>query len=130
MHITLNIGPAFVKENKDKWVLREVPYNMSNKTLHYMVKYKWAKEWKQAVGDAVMERRRSLGKLPLTMPTITVILGHTQWFDKDGSYTAAKPLLDGLKEAGVIIDDSPKHIQYFVVQTKKFKGVKILIETK
>lgn len=129
MKVILDINPASVKE-KGRWILREVPYNMSNKSLHHMVKYKWAKQWKNNVGHAIMENRRKLGKLPLIMPSITIVLGHTQWFDKDGSYTAAKPLLDGLKQAGVIVDDSTKHILYSVEQSKQFKGVKIIIETK
>jgi len=129
MKIILDINPASVKE-KGRWVLRKVPYNMSNKSLHHMVKYKWTKQWKDNVYCAVKENQRKLGKLPLTMPSITIILGHTQWFDKDGSYTAAKPLLDGLTQAGVIVDDSTKHIVYSVEQSKEFRGVKIIIETK
>jgi hypothetical protein len=47
---------------------------------------------------------------------ITITLRTCRLLDVDNAYTCAKPLLDGLKYAGVIIDDSPKHITLYVNQ--------------
>jgi hypothetical protein len=38
--------------------------------------------------------------------------------DKDGLYGGCKPLIDAIKRAGLIVDDSPDHCELEVVQVK------------
>ncbi len=100
---------------------RYVPYNTSNKKMHWAKKAKWKKAWEEEVGWCIYENRKKLGKLPYQKAHVTVVFTHIQLFDKDGSYTAAKPIIDGLTKNGVIIDDSPKYIDLHVEQRKAIK---------
>ena len=50
--------------------------------------------------------------------SVIVTSYRTKLLDKDNAYYGAKPLLDSIKYAGFIHDDSEKEIQYEVVQIK------------
>lgn len=54
------------------------------------------------------------------MPTININFRVCRRMDRDNAYTAAKPILDGLKLAGLIIDDSEDHIELKVTTEKVF----------
>ena len=41
--------------------------------------------------------------------------------DPDNLYGAMKPVIDGLRHAGVIEDDTPEHIELIVTQHREFK---------
>jgi hypothetical protein len=101
---------------------RRIPHNMSNQVgMHWAKKAEWGRAWKEEVGYAFMLQRNKLWKLPLEYAHITINFYVTRYFDRDGSFNAAKPLLDALKVnggVGVIIDDSPKYIRLEVEQIK------------
>ena len=117
---------------------RRVPHNMSNhSSMHWGEKAQWTKAWKEEVCVQFMLQRHKLWKLPLKNASITINIYTTRYFDKDGSFNAAKPILDALKVnggVGVIVDDSPKYINLNVEQIKVAhradEHVEILINSK
>ena len=116
----ITLGQVCIKKTGGKFECRRIPYNTSNHPMHWVIKNRWAKEWKKEVANQVMINRRKFGKLPLKFPRISVLLYAVRPFDTDGSYTACKAIVDGLKRdcTGVIKDDSPKHINLEVKQIK------------
>lgn len=117
--IRIPIGQACIELKRGKFKCRAVPMNMSNQRMHWAEKSKWTKAWKEEVLSALkITVTQERPELPLDHPTIKIIFYHCKFFDKDGSYNAAKPIVDGLKECGVIEDDSPDHINLKVEQKK------------
>lgn len=88
-----------------------------------------ARKWKDNVRFAV---GRFLPSKPLEKARVEIIRCSTTQGDYDGLVQAAKPLLDGLVEAGVLADDSMKVIgvpTYGWEKAEKKKGcVKICVE--
>ncbi len=127
--IILEIKKVCIEVKKGQYECREVPHNMANKRMFWRTKSKWNNAWKSEVCVQVLAYRNQFGKLPLHMPSITVVLGHSHLFDIDGAYTAAKPVLDGIRIAGVIADDSLKYLRdYKVTQSTQFRGTIVEIE--
>jgi hypothetical protein len=111
---------------------RRVPHNMANKRFHWAIKSKWNNSWKEEVLWTIYKNRKKFGKFPIINPKITIELHAVHLMDKDGSYRACKPILDGLVDAGVIIDDSNKYLNpndYHVTQkkVKHFNEEKVVI---
>lgn len=104
---------------KTKITCRRVPYNTANRIMHWTVKAKWKKAWEEEVWSAVQEHKKELGKIPYKFAAITIYLYQTRLMDYDGAYSSVKPILDGLRYAGVIIDDSPKYVDLLVKQIKR-----------
>jgi hypothetical protein len=55
---------------------------------------------------------------PLHKANIFITLYTCRLMDYDGAYGSIKPILDGLTDNGIIIDDSPKFIKLNVTQIK------------
>ena len=109
---------------------RYVPANMMNVKMHWAEKAKWKKAWEEEVLWAVYKNRKKFGKLPLQYAKVKIIFHHIKVFDKDGMYSAAKPIVDGLVKAGVIVDDSPRYIDLTVTQKKANKVIEQCVEIK
>lgn len=98
---------------------RRTPYNMSNVAIHWMRKYEWSQAWKQEVIGAVAEYINQTKKREVfEQANIVIHLYKVSLFDEDGAYTSIKPILDGLRYAKVIKDDSKKYIDLHVEQHK------------
>lgn len=120
---------------------RRVPHNMSNQRMHWAEKKRWNNAWAEEVGWAFMANRNKFGKLPLKKCKMTFKLFMTQPYDLDGAYRSIKPLLDAFKVwkdgkkqvpgLGVIVDDSPKHLDLCVklekVKKRDEEHVEIII---
>ena len=124
--ITLIIPPVAVGRQT-----RRVPHNMQNQRMHWAARNRWNVAWREAVGWEWTRNKEKPSPLPLKFAKIQVVLSVMKLFDKDGSYSAVKPILDGLTAVGAIIDDSPQYIDLEVVQNKSYhrkdEGVKIYI---
>lgn len=119
MTIILKIGRACIEKRRGQFECRSVPMNMSNQRMHWVIRHKWMRAWKNEVlGTLKITPVKDRPDLPLEQPNITIEIQHLQFFDQDGAYNAVKPLLDGLKECGVIIDDGPQYINLKVEQKK------------
>ena len=129
MKITLK--QACIESQRGVFKCRMIPYNMSNGRVHWAVKKKWNDAWYAEVLAAVMGSKE---KRIFNKARILINLYKHQFFDTDGAYNAIKPVLDGLCNAGVIIDDSPKYIKLNVEQIKvehrKDERVEIIITDK
>ena len=110
--VILKIPPVAVDKK-----LRRIPHNFANQRMHWAVKYKWNKAWKEAVQWEIMLNRAKFGKLPLKFARIIVYFKVVHIFDQDGAYTACKAIVDGLKGT-VIVDDNPKNIDLVVKTTR------------
>lgn len=123
---SLKLGPAWILLSKKKgYVSRRVPAN-PNRKFHWAIRHKWTVAWKQLVIGAVLQNKKQLGKLPLSHPTIEIVLSAIQTMDRDNAYAACKAVIDGLKVprkfndigAGVIIDDNEEAIDLVVKQNR------------
>lgn len=114
--IKLKLGQVCV--GKRKITCRRVPYNTANRVMHWTKKAQWKKAWEEEVYWVVKENRKKLGKLPLKFAHIRINLSNIRLMDYDGAYASVKPILDGLRYADVIVDDSPKDID---LEVKQFK---------
>ena len=120
--IILTLGKACVQIRKE-WKCRATPMNMSNQRSHWVVKNIWTKAWKEEVATAVMVQKHYWDKktqkaLPFLKSKIVIQLSKSVLMDHDGAYSSVKPILDGLTEAGIIFNDSPKYIELEVKQIK------------
>jgi hypothetical protein len=118
MKIILKLHQVCIGKREIK--CRRTPMNTANVPLHWSVKAQWKKAWQEEVGWAVLENRDKFGKLPLNKPRICVVVSSCKEMDIDGLYTSTKPIWDGLRLAGVIVDDNPKNV-YMAVEQKKVK---------
>lgn len=120
----LILGEACIEKSKGVFECRRTPHNMSNQRMHWVVKGKWGQAWKDEVLAAVLNWRKGAansGKWPFDKhqkAKVMVKMSKVALFDTDGAYNAAKPVVDGLKLAEVIEDDSTRHIDLKVEQIK------------
>jgi hypothetical protein len=90
---------------------------MANKTCHWTERKKWSDAWHAAVLCAVIDSNQKPNK-PYQKSKVNITFYGISLMDKDGSYNSAKPVIDGLRYAGVIYDDSEKYITLSVKQKK------------
>lgn len=113
-------------------VWRYFPHNL-NTAMHYMTRHKWNQRWKEQVWGSVKENLQNFPKpMPYDKTEVQIVFNTCSFMDDDNAHTSAKPLLDGLKYAGVIKDDSHKHIELKVSQISVHKrdrqGIDIYIK--
>lgn len=65
---------------------------------------------------------------PLPFAKVTVECRRKRALDPDNLYASAKPVLDGLRAHGLILDDSPSHITLTVTQSKGEPQTRVHIE--
>lgn len=74
--------------------------------------------WKAHVWYAFLENKHKYKNTPFQFAYVHITLRVVRYLDTDNAYSSVKPLLDGAKEAGIIVDDSPVHIALTVGQEK------------
>jgi len=103
--------------------------------VHWRKLYKERAKWKGLVGNAVLlaDERRAAERKPLTRARVTITRCSSTEPDYDGLVSGGKALLDGLVEAGVIVDDKVSVIGqpvYLWEKAKPGKGkVKVRVES-
>lgn len=135
MKIQIILGKVCITQRRGQWACRYIPMNMSNSRIHWAVKYRWTCAWKREVANVIMAANWPITarrNFPLKKLKVRISFSACYLMDKDGAYNAAKPIVDGLKAAGVIFDDSPKFIDLDVSQNRvehiDQQGVAIIIE--
>lgn len=115
---TLNLPRVWVGKK-----FRYIPMTLNHR-LHWIVRSRWNVAWKEAIWVEVMRNRHAFkGLIPFDKAEVKIILKTCRLLDVDNSYTCAKPLLDGLRYAGVLVDDSPDHLDLHVSQEKVSKVI-------
>jgi hypothetical protein len=75
-----------------------------NDRLHYRVKGPWVKEWREAAREVA--RSRGLPRLERARISLIVYRPRIGTADPDNDWGRAKPLLDGLRDAGALAKDT------------------------
>lgn len=117
LKITIDLPAASIRGKH-----RYVPHSL-NHPIHWSVRYKWTKVWKYLVSVCVMEHRQFIMATEGEKSNVTVIFYVCRRMDRDNAYTAAKPIVDGLKECGVMKDDSEDFLN-LTVKTVKVSKIK------
>lgn len=81
----------------------------------------WSTRWKQTHSwrdDVTYLARAQRPDAPYPVAKVTITFEHRQhhFRDEDNLVASCKPILDGLRLGGVIVDDSPDHITLDVRQ--------------
>lgn len=114
--ITLKLNQVCI-QTKDGYVCRSVPHSLNSK-MHWTERNKWNMGWYEEVYYAMAQQRRKFGKLPYAQSRFLIRYYLTHPMDKDNAYGSAKPIIDGLRYAGVIVDDSIRHFDFEIEQIK------------
>jgi Holliday junction resolvase RusA-like endonuclease len=94
--------------------------------MHWAEKNRWVRAWKEEVyykflgSDIYREVKQ---KIPFDNPIVLITYYTCYPMDRDNLYASAKPIIDGLTEAGIIHDDTEDDITLKVVQEKISKKV-------
>jgi len=86
------------------------------------------KKWRDAVRLRCFLQRPDK---PLPLAKITFIRCSSREPDYDNLVTSFKPVCDGLKDAGIIEDDSPKHVERVYLWEKantKYSRIRVIVE--
>lgn len=121
--------------------IKNVPPNFSNSNLHGIAKSKVMKQWQSSSILYGMDARHDAGAdvvLPGERRHVEVVLVHPRLYDREGAWSAVKPIVDGLQAfvkrrvphadgtyhmvdvpgAGLIWKDDEDHITINVSQRK------------
>ena len=109
----------------------ELPRLQADTMSHWAVRNKYRKRWHKLVADAVralpnwreFHGRESKDSIPWDRAAI-VITRHSSGRvpDLDNANYAGKVLLDGVRHAGCIVDDSPEHVEVKYLHEKAKPG--------
>lgn len=110
---------------------RYIPHSL-NHGLHFATRGRWTKEWKDLVWAMVLANKKSFGPLPLNHPTVKILMHSCQKIDRDNAWSASKPIIDGLRFSGVLVNDREEDFECDVKVVKadhiKDQGVEVIIE--
>ena len=98
---------------------------------HWAVRARWARQWRGATAMLVRAFERGAAPDPAAPKRVTFVAHVWQRFDDDGLRAALKPVRDGLGDAGLIHDDSPRsgHVfDYRQLVDRRRRGVEIVVE--
>jgi len=129
MEASFKVGPVFLGRK-----LRHIPHSLNHR-LHWAQRRAWKQKWfEQVWAEVQIIKPKFKFELPLQKAAVTVILRTCHDIDRDNAYTAAKPIVDGLVYAGLIIDDRQEFLD-LEVKTLKVRhldeqGVDVKIKTK
>jgi hypothetical protein len=110
-------------------LLRGIPYSPNYlNTKHWAVRAKWRTVWKEEVWGVWQENKK---QYKIELPFQHAILEFVVYYarlpqDSDNLTASMKPIIDGLKDCGIIIDDNPKHL--FIKPPTYIKCEKVIDE--
>lgn len=117
-------------------VLSGLPTSLNKlKTMHWAKKAREAKTWRAAtcyMAKKVISQLKPIPKLPFKAVCLTFIRASSQPMDPDNGIGSIKPLIDGLRDSGIIANDDPsvvKTIHHGWEKSRPGHGfIKIIIE--
>lgn len=121
------LGPTRTKTRRGVRVkLRsmELPPN-ANDRLHFRVKGPWVKAWRTEAWAAA--RRRQIPRLERVRVSMVLFRTRLGVADPDGDWQRVKPLLDGLRDAKVLPNDTHKHVTLGTIEEKRGPELGLLL---
>lgn len=76
--------------------------------MHWAAKHKESKRWRTMTAYAA---KKVAPKKPFEAVTLTFVRHSSRRVDIDNGISALKPIIDGLKDGGIILDDNPNVVK-------------------
>lgn len=114
MEFRIVIPKVCVKGNGGVYVCRAVPFSPNKlNTLHWAVRKRWTDAWQEMVwmeAKSLQQRTaRERFVFPFNPAEVAVTLFTRRPQDDDNAMASLKPIVDGLRYAGIIKDDAPNY---------------------
>lgn len=111
-----------------EWVLRHEAKPVTHNALtgmHFRTRAKWVKEWREAF--CVLARAERIPKLDrVEVHGTSHLRSRRSRYDVGADYPSVKAAIDGVADAGVIVDDDPERVRFIGLHRPVFDGVDAL----
>lgn len=97
-----------------------VPPSPNNLVGHWRFRHRNTQLWRNEVYYAVVQSSER-PSAPYPKATVSIDRRSIGILDEDNLVASMKPVIDGLRHAGVLLDDSPAHMKLSVTQTQSRK---------
>jgi len=84
---------------------------------HWRVRWREYRLWNEEVGIAILQTRDK-PSAPYERAQVTIHRRSRGKLDKDNLYGSVKPVVDALRHAAIIVNDTEDHIQLDVTQSR------------
>lgn len=120
--IHLKLGQVCISDTK----CRKVPHSPNRlNSMHWGERDRWKKAWQEEVWARWQEAKPKyteiLKLLPYKRATLEVSLFSVRPQDEDNAMASLKPIIDGLRYAGLIVDDDPARLRVKPITTIPIK---------
>lgn len=126
----MTVTPLRPPDEPRSWDLvhhdRPLPMN-AYRTLHFQKRAAYDREWRHTFGW--LARQARIPRLPAVVVTVGQECRRPPLPDIGATYPTAKAAIDGLVDAGVLVDDSPQFVRAitFVAPTRGTRDLFVLI---
>lgn len=83
---------------------------------HWRVRWRETKLWNEEVGLAILQARHQDPPYPLAQ--VTIDRRSRGELDPDNLVGSVKPVIDALRHAAILVNDSPDHIKLTITQSR------------
>jgi len=137
MKIKIHLKLGKVCIGKKIFQCRSVPHSPNYlKGKHWAVGVAWRDAWKEEIWSRWLEVKKKYDtkKLPFKKARITPYIFSIKPQDHDNFLASLKPLIDGLKDCEIIIDDNYEHLKYeqeiyIPVNTREAEHIELIIKS-
>ena len=118
--VTVEVPAPLGRDGKAAWLTQNTARNM-----HHRVKAPITKAWRQAAADAA---EPIVAVHAFTRPVHITLTAHRtgRALDADGIAPSAKAAIDGLVDAGLLADDSPRFVHAVTYRTAPKASANVL----
>ena len=112
------------KPNGSEWVLRHEVKPVTHNALtsmHYRTRAKWVREWREAFCWLAKAQRIPL-LARVEVHGTSHLRSRRSRYDVGADYPSVKAALDGIVDAGVLVDDDPEHVRFIGLHRPVFDG--------
>lgn len=106
---------------------RLLPSRNAADKMHWRGRHAMRKLWTQEIWAALAQQWYHAG--PFERAHVSIERRGLRTLDRDNLVASVKPVLDSLKANRVIVDDSPKHLELTVTQTRGTPQLTICIQS-
>jgi hypothetical protein len=85
---------------------------------HWRHRHRNSAVWQKEIVYALLTSGQPLQRLPYERARVTIHRQSRGELDPDNLVASTKPILDALRYARVLVDDSPKHLELVVTQAR------------